>query len=245
MKPGDPLHGADARMTPAHAGHTRVKICGLTRAQDVDAAVAAGAAAVGFVLYPKSPRHVTAETAARLARRLPPLVTPVLLFVNATDKQVQDACARLDRCILQFHGDETAAHCAAMAARVHRPFWRAARIPSQRPPDLLKFAQEYRAAQAILLDADATGYGGGGRSFDWSALPPAIPAHLVLSGGLTADNVGAGIRALRGRGYSLTVDVSSGVEAEDRDGNPMKGVKDADKMRRFIAAARTADDCSS
>lgn len=234
-----------AGLDPARPGpvRTQVKICGLTREQDVDAAVAAGAAAVGFVLYPKSPRHVPAEVAARLARRLPPLVTPVLLFVNAAAAQVKDACARLDRCILQFHGDESADYCASVAADVGRPFWRAARISSQHPPDLLKFAAEYRAAQAILLDAEVAGYGGGGRSFDWSALPAAIPAHVVLSGGLTADNVGAGIRALRGRGWSLTVDVSSGVEALGEDGNPRKGVKDADRMRRFIAAAHAADDC--
>lgn len=220
---------------------TRVKICGLTREADVDAAVAAGADAIGFVLYPKSPRYVPAERAARLARRLPPLVTPVLLFVNAPAEEVEDVCSRLDRCILQFHGDESVLDCTALAARVGRPFWRAARIPANRPFDLLEFAADYHTAQALLLDAEVAGYGGGGRSFDWSLLPTEIPAHLVLSGGLTAENVGAGIRALRGRGASLTVDVSSGVETTDRMGRPMKGVKDADKIRRFIAAVRAAD----
>lgn len=241
MTRGAPSPSTGACAAPAGCTPTRVKICGLTRKTDVDAAVAAGADAVGFVLYPRSPRHVSAEHAARLARRLPPLVTPVLLFVNAAAEEIEDACLQFDHCILQFHGDESAPECAAIAARVGRPFWRAARIPANRPFDLLKFAAENSAAQALLLDADVAGYGGGGRSFDWSSLPTKIPAHLVLSGGLTAENVGAGIRALRGRGASLAVDVSSGVEATDGAGRPMKGVKDADKIRRFIAAVRAAD----
>ena len=97
------------------------------------------------------------------------------------------------------------------------------------------------AAQAILLDAHVEGYGGGGKTFDWSRLPPNIPAHLVLSGGLTPANVGAGIAALRGRGHSLAVDVSSGVEADGPDGKPLKGIKDADKIHAFVRAVRAAD----
>jgi len=96
-------------------------------------------------------------------------------------------------------------------------------------------------AQAILLDAQVDGFGGGGKTFDWSRLPPNVPAHLVLAGGLNAANVGAGIGALRGRGYSLAVDVSSGVEADGPDGMPLKGIKDADKIHRFVAAVRAAD----
>jgi phosphoribosylanthranilate isomerase len=245
MITGAPSSATGVDTGPTRFAHTCVKICGLTRAVDVDAAVAFGANAVGFVLYPKSPRYVPPEVAAELARHLPPLVTPVLLFVNATPTQVRDACGRFDRCILQFHGDESAADCTAIATSVGRPYWRAARVPVNRPFDLLKFAADYRAAQALLLDAEVPGYGGGGRRFDWSLLPARIPAHVVLSGGLTAENVRAGIQALRGRSASLTVDVSSGVEATDAAGRPLKGVKDADKIRHFIAAVRAADDSCS
>ena len=230
-------------MNEAVAPRTRIKICGLTREQDVDAAVAAGVDAVGFVLYAKSARHVTPERAAALARRLPPLVTPVLLFVNASATEIEAAAARLALAILQFHGDETPADCVAAARRAHCPFWRAARIPAGADCDfdLLEFAHDYNAAQALLLDAHVDGYGGGGKTFDWSRLPPNVPAHLVLSGGLTPANVSAGLAALRGRGHSLAVDVSSGVEADGPDGKPIKGIKDADKIMRFVAAVRAAD----
>ena len=230
-------------MNEAVAPRTRIKICGLTREQDVDAAVAAGVDAVGFVLYAKSARHVTPERAAALARRLPPLVTPVLLFVNASATEIEAAAARLALAILQFHGDETPADCVAAARHAHCPFWRAARIPAGADCDfdLLEFAHDYNAAQALLLDAHVDGYGGGGKTFDWSRLPPNVPAHLVLSGGLTPANVSAGLAALRGRGRSLAVDVSSGVEAEGPGGTTLKGIKDAEKIMRFVAAVRASD----
>ena len=220
----------------AVATRTRIKICGLTREQDVDAAVAAGADAVGFVLYPKSPRYVTAERAGELARRLPPFVTPVLLFVNADADTVAAACAQVPGALLQFHGDETPKECIAIATRVSRPFMRAARIPLDGPAvfDLVEFASHYAAAQAILLDAHVEGFGGGGKTFNWSRLPPSVNSHLVLSGGLTPANVTDGILQLRPRGLSLAVDISSGVEVS-------KGVKDADKIHQFVAAVRAAD----
>lgn len=227
--------------TPNHF-RTRIKICGLTREQDVDAAVAAGVDAVGFVLYRASPRHVTPERAAELARRLPPLVTPVLLFVNAPAQEVEAACALARPALIQFHGDETPAECARIAQGAGCAFWRAARIPLDGSAfDLLEFAGQYHAAQALLLDARIEGYGGGARIFDWSRLPPNVPAHLVLSGGLTPANVGDGLRALRGRGRSLAVDVSSGVEARDASGQPLKGIKDAALISRFVAAVRATD----
>ena len=120
---------------------------------------------------------------------------------------------------------------------------RAARIPAPPAamPDLVNFAHTFSAAQAILLDAHVDGYGGGGKTFDWSRLPPNVPAHLVLSGGLTPANVSDGIAALRGRGYSLAVDVSSGVECQAEDGKPLRGIKDAGKIHQFVAAVRAAD----
>ena len=215
---------------------TRIKICGLTREEDVDAAVAAGADAVGFVIYPPSPRYVSPARAAVLAARLPPYVTPVLLFVNETVANVAAACQLLPHALLQFHGDETPAECLAHG----RPFVRAARIPLQAPApgeagfDLVNYAASFNAAQAILLDAHVEGFGGGGKTFNWSQLPPNVNAHLVLSGGLTPANVTDGILQVRPRCTTLAVDVSSGVEVS-------KGIKSADKINQFVAAVRAAD----
>ena len=218
---------------------TRIKICGLTREQDIDAAVAAGVDAIGFVMYPKSPRAVSVERAAELATRLPAFVTPVLLFVNETSETIAHACMHVPGAWLQFHGDETADQCRKIARTLGRRWIRAARIPLETPAgeppfDLLKYAQDYSDAQAVLLDAHVDGYGGGGKTFNWSQLPPNVNAHLVLSGGLNAANVTDGICALRERGLSLGVDVSSGVESA-------KGIKDADKIREFVRAVRAAD----
>ncbi|MBI5279336.1 MAG: phosphoribosylanthranilate isomerase [Burkholderiales bacterium] len=213
---------------------TRIKICGLTREQDVDAAVAAGADAVGFVQYEQSPRFVSAARAGELARRLPPFITPVLLFVNASPDTVRRACELVPAAMLQFHGDETPGQCVAAAAG--RPFMRAARVPldPSQPFDLLEFVSRYSQANAILLDALVDGYGGGGKAFDWSRLAPSADSHLVLSGGLTPANVTDGIVQVRPRCKTLAVDVSSGVESS-------KGIKDAEKIHQFVAAVRAAD----
>lgn len=222
---------------------TRIKICGLTREQDVDAAVQAGADAIGFVLYAKSPRAVTLERAAELARRLPPFVTPVLLFANEIASNVIAASARIPNACVQFHGDESPEDCEAATQGV-QPWMRAARIPLGDDAarfDLVEYAQRYSKAQAILLDAHVDGYGGGGKAFNWSLLPASVASHLVLSGGLTPANVTDGILQVRPRGLSLAVDVSSGVEAEGPGGKPLKGIKDAYKIHCFIAAVRAAD----
>jgi len=223
---------------------TRIKICGLTREQDVDAAVAAGADAIGFVLYAKSPRAVTPQRAAELARRLPPFITPVLLFVNATATEIIAACAMIPGATIQFHGDESPQDCLVATAEGARPFLRAARIPLGEGAasfNLVKYAQDFSAAQAILLDAHVDGYGGGGKTFNWSLLPPNVNAHLVLSGGLTPANVGDGITSVRPRCKTLAVDVSSGVEATGADGTPLRGIKDPEKIKQFVAAVRAAD----
>jgi phosphoribosylanthranilate isomerase len=212
-----------------------IKICGLTREVDVDAAAGLGAQAVGFVLYPPSPRAISPERAAQLARRLPAFVTPVLLFVNATADEVMRACEQVPGAWLQFHGDESPGFCTELARRTGCRFLRAARIPRDDPAsfDLVKYAQDYPTAHALLLDTLVPGYGGGGQTFNWSLLPPSVNSHLVLSGGLTPANVADGLRALRARGLSLSVDVSSGVEAA-------KGIKDPQKMQAFIQAVRQA-----
>ena len=207
---------------------TRIKICGLTREADLAAAAAAGADAIGFVLYAKSPRHVSLARAAALARALPPFVTPVCLFVNPSAAEVAAACEALPSAVLQFHGDETPADCDAAG----RPYLRAIRMAPGL--DLLDSCLSFPDAQALLLDAPVDGYGGGGKVFDWSLIPPSLPAdvrsRLVLSGGLNPANVIDGVLHAR----PFAVDVSSGVESA-------KGIKDAALMRRFCAAVREAD----
>ena len=203
---------------------TRIKICGLTREADVQAAVEAGADAIGFVLYAKSPRFVSVERAAELARGLPPFVVPVGLFVNAEPASIARAVASLPGLLLQFHGDEAATDCR----RVARPYLRAARVGPDL--DLLDFARQFADAQGLLLDAHVDGYGGGGKVFDWSLIPRDVPLPLVLSGGLHAANVIDGILRVR----PWAVDVSSGVESS-------KGIKDAAAIRRFCDAVREVD----
>ena len=221
-------------MSNALEHRTRIKICGLTREQDVDAAVEAGADAIGLVLYAKSPRYVSPERAAELARRLPPFVSPVLLFVNESLDNVRRACEQGPAATLQFHGDESPEYCVEASAG--RPYLRAARIPlaDAESFDLVRFASLHPQAQALLLDAHVEGYGGAGKAFHWSRLPPSVNCHAVLSGGLTPANVGDGIVQVRPRFRTLAVDVSSGVESA-------KGIKDAGKIHRFVAAVRAAD----
>ncbi len=203
---------------------TRIKICGLTREADVQAAVDAGADAIGFVLYDKSPRYVDLGRAAQLARRLPPFVTPVGLFVNAAPEWIEQAVGAIPDMLLQFHGDETPAECN----HTQRAYLRAARMAPGF--DLLDFARQFADARGLLLDAAVEGYGGGGKVFDWSQVPRDVSRPLVLSGGLHAANVIAGIVQVR----PWAVDVSSGVESA-------KGIKDALAMRRFCDAVREAD----
>lgn len=211
-------------MTPDTPHRTRIKICGLTREADVDAAVAAGADAIGFVLYARSPRAVSAARAGALARRLPPFVQPVLLFVNATSGDLDAGLAAVPGALLQFHGDETPADCEAPG----RPWLRAVRMAPG--VDLLDFAQRFSSASALLLDAHVDGYGGGGKVFDWSLIPADVPCPVVLSGGLNPASVTDGIVRVR----PWAVDVSSGVESA-------KGIKDATLMRRFCEAVRDTD----
>lgn len=203
---------------------TRIKICGLTREADVDDAIDAGADAIGFVLYPKSPRAVPLARAVELAGRLPPFVTPVLLFVNASPSEVRAASEALPQALLQFHGDETPEQCQAAG----HPYLRAVRMAPG--VDLLEFASRFATAAGLLLDADSDVYGGSGKVFDWSLIPPNVPLPVVLSGGLSPANVTDGVLRVR----PWAVDVSSGVESA-------KGIKNAALMRRFCKAVREGD----
>lgn len=199
----------------------RIKICGLTRGEDLLAASDAGADALGLVFFPLSPRFIDPEQAARLAWLAPPFVSLVGLFVNAEAQYVRETLAAVPLHLLQFHGDEDEAYCRQFG----RPYIKAARM---KPGfDLSRYAALFPSAQAILADAFVDAYGGSGAAFDWNLIPTRLPKPLILSGGLDADNVGQAIAQVN----PAAVDVSSGVEAS-------KGIKDAARIRAFIAAAR-------
>jgi phosphoribosylanthranilate isomerase len=203
---------------------TRVKICGITRPADGVAAAAAGADAIGLVFYPPSPRFLSVERAREIREALPPFVQAVALFVNADAAQVAQVIGRVHPAALQFHGEETPGFCAQFGV----PFIKAARVAQG--VDLLEYLRPFQAASGWLLDAHVQEYGGVGASFDWSLVPPKLERPLVLSGGLTRENVGAAVRRVR----PWAVDVSSGVESG-------KGIKDAARIAAFIAEVRNAD----
>ena len=204
---------------------TAVKICGITRPEDALAAARAGAHAIGLVFYAKSPRHITPARASAIIRVLPPFVTTVGLFVDATAEGVRAALAEAPVGLLQFHGEETPEFCR----QFKRPYVKAVRVKAG--VDLLQYAQDYHDAKALLLDAYVEGlHGGSGAAFDWSLIPRGLPLPVILSGGLTPENVADAVRRVR----PSAVDVSSGVESA-------KGIKDAQKIAAFIKGVCNAD----
>jgi phosphoribosylanthranilate isomerase len=205
---------------------TRIKICGITRTQDARTAAEAGADAIGLVFYPPSPRYLSTERAAEIRDALPPFVQTVALFVNADAPQVAQVLGRVRPALLQFHGDETPEFCAQFGM----PFVKACRVKPG--VDALEYLRPYSRAAAWLFDSHVPEYGGIGERFDWSLLPAAgrLERSVILSGGLSRENVAEAIRRVRPWG----VDVSSGVESA-------KGVKDGAKIAAFIAEVRNAD----
>jgi len=201
---------------------TRIKICGITCRDDAAAAVEAGADALGFVFYEPSSRYVDPSLAADIISSLPPFVTSVGLFVDATREQIRHVIDVTGVDLLQFHGDETAAQCSGFA----RPYIKALRM---RPGlDLDAAVREYTSARGLLLDAYRPGVPGGtGEVFNWALIPPAYASRITLAGGLTPDNVAAAIHQVG----PYAVDVSGGVEASP-------GRKDEVRMRAFTAAVR-------
>ena len=211
-------------------GRTRVKICGLKTPADIDAAVAAGVDAVGFVFYPPSPRAVTPNIAAQLISRLPAGIDAVGLLVNPSEAEFKAIKAIAPITLWQFHGDESPEACASLANG--QPWMKAARVGAGFAFD--DFSIQYGLANAFLLDALVEGYGGGGVPFDWQGIPQtwvSANAHrVVLSGGLNAHNVGEALARL----HPCAVDVSSGGESS-------RGIKDPMLMTEFIKAVRAAD----
>lgn len=200
---------------------TRIKICGIRDAVHARLAAREGADAIGLVFHAASPRHVDLEAASSIAAALPPFVAAVGLFVNAPVARVREALDRVRLDLLQFHGDETPEYCAQFG----RPYLRAVRMAEG--VDLLEWALRFSTAKALLLDAHVPGEAGGtGRTFDWARIPRELSLPIMLSGGLTPENVGAAIRAVR----PWAVDVSSGVESS-------RGVKDPARIVEFIRNA--------
>jgi phosphoribosylanthranilate isomerase len=210
--------------SPSPIQRTRIKFCGITRAQDAELAVALGVDALGFVLVPESPRFIAAEAAAEIRHALPPLVSSVALFRNAEPAFVREVLRLLQPSLAQFHGEEDAAYCESFGL----PYLKSVAMAG--PQDLPKLAKTYASAAALLLDGHgANQMGGSGQTFDWSRVPT-VAKPLVLAGGLKPDNVAAGIAALR----PFAVDVSSGIEASP-------SIKDSEKMRAFARAVQRAD----
>lgn len=207
---------------------TRVKICGLTRAEDVNAAVAAGADAVGLVFYPPSSRYVSPENACGLRNLVPAMVSVVALFVNASNEDVQQVIDQVQPDILQFHGDESPDECEQYGRRYMKAF-RVGAPGLDTPQAVLETCRRYRSASAWLFDSYSAGYGGSGKQFDLGLLEMVIATPesrpVVLAGGLNVETVGAAIAQVA----PFAVDVSSGVEISG-------GVKCAGKIRAFMQA---------
>ena len=212
---------------------TRIKICGLTREQDIDAAVSAGVDAIGFVFYAKSRRCLTPTRAAQLRRAVPAFVDVVALFVNPDPADVQAVLDQVGPELLQFHGDETPQDCARYGHRFLRAF-RAGAPGLDTAEGLATHCRAYGEAAGWLFDSYSAGYGGSGHGFDYALLDDVradpVSRPLILSGGLNGDNVGQAIELVRPWG----VDVSSGVEVE-------QGIKSSDRISFFVDAAHAAD----
>lgn len=203
----------------------RIKICGITRAEDALAAIRLGADAIGLVFYPDSPRAVSIDRARMISDMLPPFVTRVGLFVNASGDEINKVLQAVALDLLQFHGEEEPSECA----RYSKPYIKAVRMCDG--VDVPGAAQRYAGASALLLDAYVKGrHGGTGATFNWSSIPAKVGKPIILAGGLTAVNVANAIR----QSLPYAVDVSGGVESG-------KGIKDARKMAEFIREVRYAE----
>ena len=196
----------------------RVKICGLTRPEDIDGAVQFGADALGLVFYEPSPRSVSLDQAAELAKRVPAFMSVVGLFVNPSRQEVEAVLERVPLDLLQFHGDESADLCASFGRR-----WIKA-IRVRKAGQIEAAFEEFHNASGLLVDAwDPDRYGGTGKSFNWDLIPDYRPLPIILAGGLSSDNVFAAVKQVK----PWAVDVSGGVEQD-------KGIKDIQKISHFI-----------
>ena len=208
---------------------TRVKICGITRLEDAQAVVEAGADAIGLVFYAKSPRNVEIDQAAEISRSIPPFITRVALFKDADAAFVETVLQSVEVDLLQFHGSESSSYCE----RFGLPYIKAIGMkgPECDAAYMATRTGEFSTAKAMLLDGHAPGEdGGSGESFDWSSIGN-IDKPVILAGGITPDNVAQAIDIA----HPFAVDVSSGVESAP-------GIKDREKIIRFITQVGMADE---
>lgn len=206
---------------------TRIKLCGFTRPGDVRLACELGADAIGFVFAEKSPRRIAAEEARAMRQALAPLVDAVALFLDTPVDEVREVVRHVRPTLLQFHGHEDDAFCRGFGV----PYLKAIAMGGAEPVDALMLQRRYPGASGFLFDSHGLGESGGsGRPFDWSRVPAGMHKPFVVAGGLTPDNVFDAIGATLPWG----VDVSSGIESTP-------GIKDGDKMRRFVEEVRRAD----
>jgi phosphoribosylanthranilate isomerase len=221
-----------------------IKMCGITRLGDAQAAVALHVNYLGFVFYEASPRFIEPLAAFLIIDRLPTGVAPIGLFVNHSQTQVRQAVKASGAKVLQFHGTESPQFCEEISQALGLPYWKAVHVAADtHSDDLLKSCKAYSSAQALLFDTASPGlinhWGGTGQSFEWQTLAPLATLKnvppLVLSGGLSVQNVAQGIALLK----PWAVDVSSGIEALDAQGKPRKGIKDPAKMADFVQAVRS------
>ena len=209
--------------------YTRIKICGITRPEDAQVAVAQGADAIGLVFYAKSPRAVDIGLAREIAAVVPPFVSTVALFVDESADRIERTLSAVSIDMIQFHGNETADFCE----QFQRPYLKAIRVKPDL--DLIEAAAPYSAARAILLDSWQQGVPGGtGKKFDWQLADTLRHMSVVLAGGLTEENVGEAIARLA----PAAVDVSGGVEESP-------GIKNPSRISNFIRAVRSADALSN
>jgi phosphoribosylanthranilate isomerase len=203
---------------------TRIKFCGMTRAEDAAGAASLGVDAIGLIFAARSPRRVDLAAARALRAALPPFVSVVALVMDNEPSEIRQIVQILRPDLLQFHGAEDPADCAAYGL----PWLKA--VPMAQPEAARAYATRYAAASAFVLDSHAVGEAGGsGKRFAWDAIPE-LPRPILLAGGLTPHNVFDAVRTVR----PWAVDVSSGIEAAP-------GQKDVEKMRRFVAQVRAAD----
>ncbi len=204
---------------------TRVKICGITRVCDGLAAAGAGADALGFVFFEKSPRYVSIDKAAEICSKIPPFVTKVGLFVDANEDMVRRVIDHVHIDLLQFHGDESPEFCQ----NFNLPYIKAIRAKNRE--SILEAIEAHSAALGILIDSYVPGLAGGtGSTFDWSLVPPEHRSKIILAGGLDTENIAVAITSIR----PYAVDISGGVEVR-------KGIKDSEKIYKFMKEVASAD----
>ena len=200
---------------------TRIKVCGITSVEDAQKVAGSGVDAIGLVFYEKSPRHVTLAQAIEIVRVLPPFISIVGLFVNASEAFMKEALAAIPFSLLQFHGDEPEEECNRWGYRYIKAFRVRPDIP------VTEMVAPYVSASGYLLDSYHKGIPGGtGASFDWDLIPDDLDKPVILAGGLNPENAAQAIASVR----PYAIDVSSGVEASP-------GIKDLEKINALVKAA--------